>query len=147
MNFIETVQKIRNILQLDEMAQRQGNDEYFVYYTLDNEFASHRPHVHICVNKGDKHWKGKNFKNGQNLKTVASVYLPIEQIKRNIPFSLDNLEFEEVIDNKINSTKYKKSICNWLNSIEEDEIGITNTNAINSYRDYMKSNGDVNKNR
>ena len=143
MIFDEIIQELRVLLNMYEMAQKQGTDEYFTYYTLDNEPVSHRPHVHICVSKNDKHWKGKNFRNGQKLKTVGSVYLPYEQIKNRVKFTPDNLEFEEVEDAKVKGTKYVKAICAWLNAVEVDEFGSNATNAVNSFRDYKKSNGDT----
>lgn len=89
----QILEKLEDILNIPitEMTQKQGKDDCFIYYTLDNERASHRPHVHICVSKNDKHWGGSNFKNGQNLKTVGSVFLPFEQLRDKIPFTVDKI--------------------------------------------------------
>lgn len=129
-------------LQLYEMAQRQGTDKNFTYYTLDNELPSHKPHVHICVPVDDKHWNGKNFRNGQNLKTVGSVFLPFEQLKDKIPFTPENIQFEVVEDKSIMSNKYVKGICNWLNKETEDAFGNKINNAVKCFNDYRISNSE-----
>lgn len=111
--FTEVAKKLEKELeQIYEMAQKQGEDKEFTYYTLDNELASHKPHVHICVSKENKHWKGSNFKNGQNLKTVGSIFLPFEQLKNKIEFTPENIQFEVIEDDKLQSNKYVKVICN-----------------------------------
>ena len=127
--------------QIYEMAQKQGKDDSFTYYTLDNEFASHRPHVHICVSKNDKHWEGSNFNNGQNLKTVASIFLPFEQLRDKIPFTPENIQFETIDDEKIKNSKNIEKICLWLNSTKEDSFGNKINNAIKCFNDYKMSNG------
>lgn len=134
---------IANELKLYEMAQKQGSDKQFIYYTLDNERASHRPHVHICVFKNNKHWNGSDFNNGQNLKSVASVFLPFEQLKDGILFSPENLQFETITDDKIKSKKYVNTICTWLNSKVKDSFGNEILNAIKCFNDYKMSNGDT----
>ena len=142
--FQEVTDQIEKELnQLYEMAQKQGKDKNFVYYTLDNELASHKPHVHICVPKDDKHWGGNNFKNGQNLKTVGSIFLPYEQLKNKIPFTPENIQFEVIDDEKITGSIYVKGICDWLNSETEDTFGNKINNAIKCFNDYKMSNGDT----
>ena len=125
-----------------EMAQKQGKDENFTYYTLDNEFSSHRPHVHVCVSKNDKHWKGSSFNNGNNLQSVGAVFLPYEQIKNKVPFTIDNIEFEIIDDKRVENIKYKKVICDWLNSEMTDSFGNKILNAMKCFNDYKLSNGD-----
>lgn len=135
-------EELDEVLQLYEMAQKQGKDKNFTYYTLDNELASHKPHVHICVSKNDKHWKGSNFKNGQNLKTVGSVFLPFEQLRDKIPFTPQNIQFEVIDDSRITNKKYTQSICDWLNNEMEDAFGNKINNAMKCFNDYKMSNGD-----
>ena len=140
---VEVTNELKKALEpLYEMAQKQGTDRNFTYYTLDNERSNHRPHVHICVPKGDKHWGGKDFRNGQNLKTVGSVFLPYEQLRDKIEFTPENIQFEVVEDPKIQNTKYIKSICVWLNSENIDSFGNKINNAIKCFNDYKMSNGD-----
>lgn len=120
------------ILTLTEMANKQGSDDLFTYYTLDNELYSHIPHVHICVPKADKHWKGKPLRSGNPLKTIASVRLNIID-----EYSIDNLEFEGIVDPQINSSKYIKTICNWLN---KKKLGYPNW--VKCLDDYITNNPD-----
>ena len=140
----QILEKLEDILNIPitEMAQKQGQDSIFVYYTLDNEFISHYPHVHVCVPNNNKHWGDSNFKNGQNLKTVGSVFLPFEQLRDKIPFTVDNIEFEVVDDKKVINKKYVQIICNWLNQETEDDFGNKINNAVKCFNDYKMSNGD-----
>ena len=139
--FKQLKEKLEKIL-LYEMTQKQGKDDCFIYYTLENERASHRPHVHICVSKNDKHWGGSNFRNGQNLKTVGSVFLPFEHLKNKTPFTVDNIEFEVIEDEKITNKKYVQFICNWLNQERLDDFDNKINNAVKCFNDYKMSNGD-----
>lgn len=144
MNYIKQLnEEIKKLFPLYEMAQKQGNDEFFVYYTLDNEYASHRPHVHVCVKIDNKKWHGAKFKNGQGLKTVGAVFLPYEQLKNKIEFTVDNIQFETINDNNITNSKYVQVICKWLNSTVTDDFGNTISNAIKCFNDYKLSNGDT----
>ena len=139
MNDIQKLlEQISNALstQFTEMAQKQGQDSTFVYYTLDNEFISHYPHVHICVPNNDKHWDGKPLNSGNPLKTVASVRL-LDKLQ----YTVDDIIFEEIKDPKIESTKYKKIIANWLNStISGLKINNKQGNALKCLQDYINSN-------
>ena len=139
MNDIQKLlEQISNALstQFTEMAQKQGQDSTFVYYTLDNEFISHYPHVHICVPNNDKHWDGKPLNSGNPLKTVASVRL-LDKLQ----YTVDDIIFEEIKDPKIESTKYKKIIANWLNStISGLNINNKQGNALKCLQDYLNSN-------
>lgn len=121
-----------------EMAQRQGQDSDFVYYTLDNEPASHYPHIHICVKSDDKHWSGKNFKNGQNLKTIAAVRLSTK------PYTESNVTFEIVVDSKITGIQYRRKIANWLNSRATSYTGraLGLTKSDKALNDYFESNSN-----
>ena len=116
---------------LNEMAQKHGSSDQFTYYTLDNEYKSYEPHVHVCVPIDNKYWTGKAI-NGK-CKTVCAIKL--NQSK----YSLDNLEFEHIVDRKSLSVKCKKEIIGWLNSQYKNR-GITN--AIHALDDYEDSNGD-----
>lgn len=125
-----------NLSQITEMAQKQGQDKEFVYYTLDNEYISHYPHVHVCVPIQDKRWEGKPLHSGNPLKTVASVRLLDTKT-----YTIDNLIFEEIKDKKIDSKKYKKVICDWLNStISGLKINNRQGNALKCLQDYLNSN-------
>ena len=131
---------VNNKCQITEMAEKQGFDKIFTYYTLDNEFETHYPHVHICVSNNEKSWDGKPLRSGNPLKTVGSV-----KLNRVDGYTPNNLEFEEIKDNKITNTKYKKEICNWLNSTFNGKRTTKETNAyrcINSY--IMNNNGYYN---
>lgn len=90
------------------MAQKQGYSDNFVFYTLDNEYASHYPHVHICI-KNDKKIKGKPLKNGSNLLSLGSI-----RLKPNDNYTLENLEFETIENPIITSAKNKVLFINWL---------------------------------
>lgn len=132
---------IEDKYQITEMAEKQGFDKIFTYYTLDNEFETHYPHVHICVSNNEKSWDGKPLRSGNPLKTVGSV-----RLNRINGYTTENLEFEEIKDNKITDTRYKKEICNWLNSTFNGKRNNKETNAyrcINSY--IMNNEGYYNK--
>lgn len=121
---------------ISEMAQKQGQDDTFTYYTLDNEYTSHYPHVHICVNIQNKQWKGKPLHSGNPLKTVASVRL-LDTLK----YTPEDIIFEEIKDEKIDSPKYRNIICNWLNStITGLKINNKQANALKCLQDYLNNN-------
>ena len=132
------LERLEDILSIPfiEMAQKQGQDSTFVYYTLDNEFISHYPHVHICVPNNDNHWDGKPLNSGSPLKTVASVRL-LDKLQ----YTVDDIIFEEIKDSKVESTKYKKIIADWLNStISGLKINNKQGNALKCLQDYLNSN-------
>ena len=151
----ELNEKLDRILQviesfaITEMAQRQGSDGNFEYYTLDNEYKSHVPHVHVCVNKGDKHWEGKPLRSGNPLKSIASVILYPDDRE----YTKGNIEFEDIVDSwflnkvpgdtldivdsRITNEKYKKIIAKWLNAKRRGEA-----NSIKCIDDYLLSNSD-----
>lgn len=120
-----------------EMAQKQGVQDKFTFYTLDNEYISHYPHVHVCVKNDEKRWNGKALRNGSPYKTVASV-----RLRKDCNYTSYNLEFEEILDSKIENTKYIKTICNWLNSRELlfDGSEDTKTNGFRCLQDYLRNN-------
>ena len=126
------LESLSELTQINQMANKQGNDELFTYYTLDNEFYSHNPHVHICVSNNDKHWNGKPLRSGNHLKTIASVTLYITD-----EYTIDNIEFEEIIDKRILSNEYKKVICKWLNT---KKLGYPNW--VKCINDYVTNNPD-----
>ena len=135
----ELNEKLDRILQviesfaITEMAQRQGSDGNFEYYTLDNEYKSHVPHVHVCVNNGDKHWDGKPLNSGNPLKSIASVILYPDSRE----YTKGNIEFEDIVDSRITNEKYKKIIAKWLNAKRRGEA-----NSIKCIDDYLLSNSD-----
>ena len=128
-------EQLESLYQINEMAEKQGFDSTFTYYTLDNEFLTHHPHVHICVPTQDKKWDGKPLRSGNPLKTVASVVL--DKVDG---YTTDNLRFEEIKDPKINNIKYKKEICNWLNSTFSGKLHNKYTNAYRCMVSYIMNN-------
>ena len=120
---------------ITEMAEKQGFDKYFTYYTLDNEYSSHYPHVHVCVPTADKSWDGKTLRSGNPLKSVASI-----KLDRVDGYTVDNLEFEEIKDKKITGNTYKKEICNWLNSNFNGKRTNKDTNAYRCLDSYIMNN-------
>ena len=132
---LETIiEKLENIefQSMNEMAQKQGSDDVFIYYTLDREPISHYPHVHVCVKSGTKGWTGKNLDNG-------SPYIDLGAIRLlpNTEYTLDNLTIEHIRDSKIESNRYKKLFIEWLNKPYK------NYNITNSQKcidDYLESN-------
>lgn len=115
---------------LCEMAQRQGEDPYFTYYTLDNEQESHDPHIHVCVSIDDSRWNGKAI-NGK-YKSIASVRLNREE------YTADNLEFEHILKGNNFSNKTRKAIADWLNAYDEEFKEYKHWQV--SLRDYKKAN-------
>ena len=109
---------------LVEMAQKQGVSSGFVFYTFDNEYSYHYPHIHICVKSDDKKFKkGRVLKNNKSLKTLGSI-----KIRHDNNYTLENLEFETLFDDEINTNKYKKIFIDWLND-----------NPIKRLKDYTNS--------
>ena len=131
----QIIEKLDNI-QITEMAQKQGQDKEFVYYTLDNEYISHYPHVHICVSNQNKQWQGKPLHSGNPLKTIASVRLLDTKT-----YTPETIIFEEIKDNKIDNKKYRKIIADWLNStISGLKVNNKQGNALKCLQDYLNSN-------
>jgi len=93
------------------MAHKEGKIEEFIFYVLNREPHSHRPHVHVCVSADNKHYKGKFLESGENLKTIVSIYL-----RPDCKYTIDNLEFEEIYDPKSINSKNKKLWVQILNS-------------------------------
>ena len=115
------------------MAQKQGNLKGFTFYTLNKEPASHKPHIHVCVAKNDKHYKGKPLAGEENLQTIVSIIL-----KPTGNYTPDSLEFEQIYDPKALTTRNKKIWCEWLNALHKLKI----PNNIKSIADYLEANPD-----
>lgn len=131
-HILETIQA----MSVTEMAQKQGQDGTFVYYTLDNEFTSHYPHVHVCVSNNEKDWDGKPLRSGNPLKTVASV-----RLLDTLTYKPEDIIFEEIKDEKVDSPKYRKIISDWLNStISGLKVNNKQGNALKCLQDYLNSN-------
>ena len=126
-----TLEKIYVHQFLNEMAQKHGNSETFTYYTMDNEYKSHAPHVHVCVPIDDKQWVGEAI--NDKFKTICAIKLEEKH------YTLENLEFEHIVKGNVLSTKCKKEIVAWLNSQYRD---VSMTNALHALYDYEDSNGD-----
>ena len=109
-----------------QLAQKQGNDSIFTYYTFDNENTAEKPHIHICTNNED--WRGCISNNG--LKTIATIEL--EQ-----PYNYIN-----IYDKKIKGSFYKTNILSWLTSLKKSWNGkvLDITNAKHALNDYFRSN-------
>ena len=114
----------------EAMAQKQGFVSPFTFYTLDSEYPSHYPHVHICV-KNDKKYKRTPMQNN-SLLSLGSIRLRADD-----NYTLENLEFETVKDPWIETNKNKKLFVKWLNS---EETLLNRTNANVALADYLKSN-------
>ena len=114
------------------MSQRQGFYKGFLFYILDSEEPSHYPHVHICVSKSDKQYKGKNLEDGNKYQTIVSL-----KLRTKADYSLSNLEFEKVYDQKAITTKNKKTWINFLNGINEDSGNFNNWHC---WFDFKRSN-------
>ena len=114
-----------------ELAQKQGNDSIFTYYTFDNKNMAEKPHIHICSN--DKEWQEIMSNNGY--KTVATVDLEP-------PY-----DFIKIYDNKIAVKNYKTMIITWLTALKKLWNGkiLNLTNAENALNDYILSNNKKGK--
>lgn len=115
--------------EIYSMAQKQGVIDKFTLYTLDSEFQSERPHLHICVNFDDKTFKGKVLKNHKNLKTIGKIF-----IRKDQNYTIENLQIES--DNQF-TNKQKKLFVNWLNQ----KTFLNAKNGKIALMDYLKSNG------
>ena len=89
-------------------AQRVGNQDEFIFYTLSNEFPSEKPHCHLCVQKDNKDYLGKVMKNDSNLRSIAKIIL-----RPDCRYSTENLEI--VSDNNF-SKKQRKMFVDFLNA-------------------------------
>lgn len=127
------VEKLNNLLS-NTLTQIVGEDENFKYYTMENEYNLAEPHIHICVDFDDKNWQGEKFRNGQPLKTIATIKI----FEKHGIYTTDNLVLDEVIDSKINN--YKGQICKWLNAPDKSLNEITNVQL--ALRNYLLSNPD-----
>ena len=96
---MKILKKVNEILA---MAQRQGTIKDFTFYTLDNEYANHYPHVHICIKKDGK-TLGEPLKNGSDFLSLGSIRLRPDE-----KYTLETLEFETVINPDILTSKNKK---------------------------------------
>lgn len=138
-NLIQQLDYVESIVEdkfaITETAEKQGFDDTFTYYTLDNEYKTHYPHIHICVAKDNSRWDGKPLRSGNPLKSVASV-----KLNRVTGFTPQNLEFGEIKDTKIENTKYKKEICKWLNSNFNGKRTTKETNAYRCLNSYLMNN-------
>ena len=96
------------LYEIDAMANNQGNEGKFTFYTLDKEPPSHYPHVHICI-KQDKKYQGKLLRNNSPYMTLGSIKLRADD-----NYTLENLEFETIYDESILTTRNKKLFLRWL---------------------------------
>lgn len=118
--------------QLSIFTQIIGRDNSFQYYTMENEYNSLKPHIHICTDIENGDWQRYNFKNGQPLKTIATIKINCN----NLPYTINNLRLENIADVKI--FNYKQQICDWLNSKDSQLIEIANVKI--ALRNYLLSN-------
>lgn len=123
-----------NIQKNFNLTQLIDEDNVFKYYTMENEEDLVLPHIHICANLDNPRWQGKFLKNGQNIKTIASINL----LKKGFYYTPENIIFYEIYDKKIK--KYKQHLCNWLNKIDEFYVDSKITNADIALRSYKLSN-------
>lgn len=126
-----SLEKIHAHQFLNAMAQRHGSSETFTYYTMDNEYKSNAPHVHVCVPIDDTQWVGTVI-NGK-YKTICAIKLEEKH------YTLENLEFEHIVKGNVLSTKCKKEIVVWLNSQYKNRNMSNAAHALDGYED---SNGD-----
>ena len=116
------------------LTQLIDEDNVFKYYTMENEEDLVLPHIHICANLDNPRWRGKIFKNEQNLKTIASINL----IKKGGNYASENIIFYEIYDDRIKM--YKQHLCDWLNKVDELYVDSKITNADIALRSYKLSN-------
>ena len=116
------------------LTQLIDEDNVFKYYTMENEEDLVLPHIHICANLDNPRWQGKFFKNGQNIKTIASINL----LKKGFYYTPENIIFYEIYDDRIKM--YKQHLCDWLNKVDELYVDSKITNADIALRSYKLSN-------
>lgn len=114
------------------MSQIQGTYKGFLFYILDSESPSHYPHVHVCVPKANKQYRGKNLEDGSRYQTVVSI-----KLRKSIDYEASNLEFEKIYDEKSVNNKNKKIWAEFLNMINEDS---GNSNNWQCWFDFKRSN-------
>lgn len=122
-------------LKVFAMAQKQGQVEEFTFYTLDREQVSHYPHIHVCVNQGNKQYKGKPLENGSNLKTIVTI-----KLRPDCQYDWKTLEFETVFDRDSITSENKKIWADWLN--EKHKRSKNETNGQHSIFNFFDSNED-----
>ena len=125
---MKILKKVDEILAI---AQRQGTIKDFTFYTLDNEYANHYPHVHICIKKDGK-TLGEPLKNGSDFLSLGSIRLRPDE-----KYTLETLEFETVINPDILTSKNKKIFIQWL--LEENKR-FKAKNCFKCVSDYDDSN-------
>lgn len=133
---MKILKKVDEILAI---AQRQGTIKDFTFYTLDNEYANHYPHVHICIKKDGK-TLGEPLKNGSDFLSLGSIRLRPDE-----KYTLETLEFETVINPNILASKNKKIFVQWLLDFRII-AGSKIINCDKCVKDYLISN-DKCKNR
>ena len=112
------------------MAQKQGGFDEFTFYTLDNEFnKTEPPHIHICVKKGTKGFKGKNLI-GYPLMSVFKV-----KLNPDCKYSLSNIKVLEDYGNNFNIIK--KEVVAYLNQRKKNG----NKRGQDCLESYIISNG------
>lgn len=94
---------------LYEFAQKQGvSEDKFVFYTLDGEYTSHKPHVHVCVSFDNKKFSNTSKRPLKNsLNSLCSITIPAS-----CELTLDNFQFEETYKNTEIFTN--KNIEDWI---------------------------------
>ena len=116
------------------MAQRYDTiGGKFEIMHLDNELTkSEPPHIHICVKKGTKGFRGKNLKNGSPFMSVFKVKL---NPNCNEKYTRDNIVLIEDYGNNFNEVK--DDLIEWLNAKDEDG----KPNCRDCLKNYLRSNG------
>lgn len=116
------------------MSQLQGNLKGFFFYILDSESPSHYPHVHVCVLRNDKHYKGKSLEDGSKYQTIASI-----KLRKSADYTVSNMEFEKIYDKNSITNKNKKVWAEFLNKVNKDS-GFSNN--WQCWFDFKRSNSN-----
>lgn len=125
------LEKLKNFSS-NTLTQIIGSDNIFKYYTMENEYNTTKPHIHICTDAENKNWLGDNFRNGQPLKSIATIKINCNDL----PYTINNLCLENIVDAKI--FDYKQQICDWLNAKDAELTKVTNVQI--ALRNYLLSN-------
>ena len=130
------------------LSQWQGNYKGFSFYTLDLEATSSYPHVHVCIPKDNKCYKGKWLEDGSKIQTVVTI-----KLRKTADYNSLNIEFDKIYDSRAVTSENKKIWSEFLNNANKDS-GYTNnwqcwfdfkrSNAENMFLNQFK---DVKKNK
>ena len=121
---------------LDEMAQKQGMEDNFLFYTLDDEYVSHKPHIHVCVHENDSRFSKVNRNPiKRDYHKLCTIIIP-----PSCEINESNLQIEEDYGNQeLIKEKYKKGWIKFLNSSATPYKNVLEKSLV----DYMMSNCNI----